>query len=267
MSTAAAAGFDAAAPVVDGKRAAGDVDSVAGDWDFIAGGHTGHVGEGKRAAAGTAPAAAGSEIAAGSTGGTDVAAGTDADTGNTAAGTDVDIDIMATVGSAACRGSELAAPPMPVIDCCRLVSTTLTAAVAMAAASSCVMEPVKPCRDRLGSDTTASVCATKASKRGPTTATSAAVVSDRGRWEWPLLRAAAVGTTVTAPAAAWGVLACCGDGSWESGTGDAAAAGVTLTGGDKYTAMVDCRGAGVVAGVGAGVARGFWGTVVEDAGS
>ncbi|KAA6429493.1 MAG: hypothetical protein FRX49_00885 [Trebouxia sp. A1-2] len=43
------------------------------------------------------------------------------------------------------------------------------------------------------------------------------------------------------------------DGIWESGTGDAAAAaaaGVTLTGGDR----------------GAGVARGFWGTGVEDAG-
>ena len=75
----------------------------------------------------------------------------------------------------------------------------------MAAASSCVMEPVKPCRDKLGSDTTASVCATKASKRGPTAATSAAVVSDSGRWVWPLLRAplrAAVGTAVSVPAAA-----------------------------------------------------------------
>jgi len=133
----------------------------------------------------------------------------------------------------------------------------------MAAASSCVMDPVKPCRDKLGSDTTASVCATKASKRGPTAATSAAVVSDSGRWVWPL-PTTAVGTAVNAPAAAGGVLVCCSDRIWESGTGGAAAAaaaaaGVTLTGGDRYAAMADCRGAGV--------ATGFWGTVAEDAGS
>ncbi len=188
----------AGGPVVEGRHAAGDCDIVAGDCDIVAGDcdivagdHAGHVGEGKRAAAGTAPAGD-SEVAAGSKldGGSDVAVGIDADTGTTAA-----------VGSAACRGSRLAPPAMPEVDCCRLVSTTFTAAVAMAAASSCVMEPVKPCRDRLGSDTTASVCATKASKRGPTAATSAAVVSDSGRWGWPLLRPAAAGTTVTAAAA------------------------------------------------------------------
>jgi len=51
---------------------------------------------------------------------------------------------------------------------------------------------------------------------------------------------------------------------WGCGTGEAAAAaadaaGVTLTGGDRHTAMADCRGAGV--------ATGFWGAGAEDAGS
>ena len=53
------------------------------------------------------------------------------------------------------------------------------------------------------------------------------------------------------------MLVCSRDGIWESGTGDAAAA--ADPGDDRYAAKADCRGAGV--------ATGFWGTWVEDAGS